>query len=81
MTIESCCLKRSLNAFAKSIDPCQPAQSAQADMGRYFSPSLNFLHVKGPFYIVIQSVVGENGFLWIHNYMMSCLFKFITDIH
>ena len=34
-------VKRVLNAFAKSIDPCQPAQSAQADMGRYFSLNLN----------------------------------------
>ena len=41
----------------KNIDPCQPAQSAQADMGRNFSLSINFLHVKGPFYIIIQSVV------------------------
>ena len=31
-----------LNAFAKSIDSCQPAQSAQADLGRNFSLSLNF---------------------------------------
>ena len=33
--------KRRLNVFAKSIGPCQPAQSAQADMGRYFSLSLH----------------------------------------
>ena len=49
--------KRRRNEFAKSIDSCQPAQSAQADMGRNFLPPLNFLHVKGPFYIMIQSVV------------------------
>ena len=29
------------------------AQSAQADMGRNFSLFLNFLHAKGPFYIII----------------------------
>ena len=40
------------NAFAKTIDPRQPAQSAQADMGRNFSPSLIFLLVKGPVYIM-----------------------------
>ena len=34
--------KKGLNAFAKNIDPCQPAQSAQADMGRNFSHSLEF---------------------------------------
>ena len=32
-------VKRGLSEFAKSIDPCQPAQSAQADMGRNFSLS------------------------------------------
>ena len=32
-----CSVKKGLKAFAKSIDPCQPAQSAQADMGRNFS--------------------------------------------
>ena len=34
-----------INAFAKSIGPCQPVQSAQADMGRNFSLSLSFLHI------------------------------------
>ena len=29
-------VKRGQNASAKSIDPGQPAQSAQADLGRYF---------------------------------------------
>ena len=29
-------MKRGLNASAKSIDPGQPAQSAQADLSRYF---------------------------------------------
>ena len=43
--------EQAVYAFAKSIDPCQPAQSAQADMGRNFSLCSNFLHVKGPFYI------------------------------
>ena len=44
---EPCSVKRGLNASAKSIEQCQPAQSAQADMDRNFSLSLNFLHVKG----------------------------------
>ena len=39
------------NAFAKSIDPCQPAQSAQGDMGRNFLLSLNFLLTEGSFYL------------------------------
>ena len=52
-----CSVKKGLNAFANSIDPRQPAQSAQADVGRNFSISFNFLHVKGKFYIVILSVV------------------------
>ena len=36
-----------LKVFAKSIEPCQPAQSAQADMSRYFLLTLNYLYVKG----------------------------------
>ena len=35
-----------LQTFTKSFDSCQPAQSAQADMGRTFSLSLNFLRVE-----------------------------------
>ena len=45
-----CTMKRGLIAFAKSIGLCQPAQSAQADINRYFSLSLNFLNIKGLFY-------------------------------
>ena len=37
--------KRELNAFAKSIDLCQPAQSAQAYMGRNFLLSFSVCHV------------------------------------
>ena len=44
--------KKGLNAFAKSIDSRQPAQSAQADMDRNFSLPLMFVHVKGPFCIM-----------------------------
>ena len=53
---ESYSVKRGLNSSAKSIDPRQPAQSAQADMSGNFSPSLNFLHVKGPVHVMINSV-------------------------
>ena len=35
-------VSRDLNEFAKSIDVCQPEQSAQADMGRNFSLCLMF---------------------------------------
>ena len=45
-----------LNAFAKSVDSCQPVQSAQADMGRHFSLSINVLLVKG--YILHQNSVA-----------------------
>ena len=34
---EPCPMERGLNAFAKSIDSGQPAQSAQADLSRNFS--------------------------------------------
>ena len=54
--------KRVLNEIAKSINTCQPAQSAQADMGRNFSLSSNFLHVKGLFCLMIPTVSGQRGF-------------------
>ena len=40
---EQCSVKRGLNASAKSIDPGQPARSAQADLGRNVLPCFNFL--------------------------------------
>ena len=51
------CDKEGLNAVAKNIEPRQPAQSAQADMGRNFSLfSLNVLQIRGPFYLMTESV-------------------------
>ena len=38
--------KSDLVGIAKSIDPGQPAQSAQADHGRYFSLLADFLCIK-----------------------------------
>ena len=35
-----------MHQCAKSIDSCQPAQSAPADMGRNFSLYLNFMPIK-----------------------------------
>ena len=37
--------KKNAHASAKNIDPCQPAQSAQVDMGGYFLLVANFLSV------------------------------------
>ena len=48
-----------LNAFAKSVESCQPAQSAQADMSRNFPLSLIFLPAKGPFYIMTNSLIKK----------------------
>ena len=41
-------LKWRLNAFTKSIDSCKLASSAQADMGRDFLVSVNYVRVKVP---------------------------------
>ena len=41
-----CSMKRGLNASAKGIDSGQPAQLAQADLGRDLSLSVNFRHSK-----------------------------------
>ena len=41
--------KMGLNASVKSINPCKPAQSAQADIGRNFLLFVNYFFVKAPF--------------------------------
>ena len=51
-------MKRNLHASKKSIDPGQPAQSAQADLGGNFL--LYFLHVKGPVCYITRSTVTQN---------------------
>ena len=35
-----------LTEIAKSVDPSQPAQCAESDQGRYFSPLADFLCIK-----------------------------------
>ena len=42
MIYKPCSVKRRLNIFAKSIDSCRPARTAQADMERNFSHFFNF---------------------------------------
>ena len=64
-------MKRKLNAFAKSIDSCQPAQSAQADMSRNFPLILDFTVSGDPFYTMIQSNVLKKCNSWIHNGTIS----------
>ena len=54
---ESRSVKRGFEASAKSIGLGQPAQSTQADLGRNFSLSDNFLYVQESFYFIIRSVV------------------------
>ena len=56
-------MKRGLIASAKSIDPGQATQSAQPDLGRNFLLLINFLHIHGPVYLMIESVVVQNEFL------------------
>ena len=52
-----CTRKREVNPSAKSIEPCQLAQFAQADMDRYFSLFNNSSHFKGPVHLMLQSAV------------------------
>ena len=54
------------NASAKNTEPCQPAQSVQANIVRNVSLSLDFLLVKRPFYIEL--------------YLVGCLIKLIEWI-
>ena len=78
---KQCSMKTGLNIFAKSIGPRQPAHPAQADMGRYFSPSLNFLLVKRTFYIIIWFVCLTKWSLWVHNQVMPYLVSWTREIH
>ena len=47
-------MKRELNASAIGIDPGQPGQFAEADLGRNFLLLVNVLHIKGPYNLVIH---------------------------
>ena len=46
-----------VKGIAKSLKQGKPAQSMQVEMGRNILLSVNFLHVKEPFDVTIQSVV------------------------
>ena len=52
----SFCVRIELDTSAKIIDSGQPAQSAQADLGRKILLRVNFLHIKGPYYLMIHLV-------------------------
>ena len=48
------CEKRGggLETSAKRLDPGQLAQSAQADLGKFFFICVNFLRMKGQYYLI-----------------------------
>ena len=70
--------KKAPNAFAKSIDPGQPAQFAQAVLGRYFLLLVQFLHSQGAAYLTVR----QKGFLFINNhyYVTTHLVSCMTEI-
>ena len=49
-------------AYAKRIDPCQPAHSALSNMGHYFLCFVYFTHIPGPLYPEQQWIPWQNGF-------------------
>ena len=54
--------EKGLDVFAKNISPGQPVRTAQAALGRYILPPVNFRHVKGRFiYPINDLVVRPNG--------------------
>ena len=53
--------KERVNAWAKSIDSCQPAQFGQADMGRNFSLSFIFYAIQKKT-LHLHSVCGKRKF-------------------
>ena len=62
-----------VNVFAKGIGPCQPARSAQADMGRNFSLSLHLLHVKEWFCISSNNRLFDEFDFMDSQKVMCCL--------
>ena len=62
-SVRSRSYKEVFNVLAKGIASCQPAQFAQADMGRNFLPFVKLIHPNGPFYT--------------HPYRVDCQSKWI----
>ena len=48
---------------AKSIDQCQPTQSAQGVQGKNVLPSVNFLQVKGSLFFRFNLFLNEMDFI------------------
>ena len=57
---------KTITVSAKTTHPCQLAQYKQADVGKNFLVlvlvTVHFLNVRGPVYLMIKSVVEQNGF-------------------
>ena len=47
------------NGYAKSIETGQPVQSAQADLCRNFLFSINLLHIKEPYKLMVAYFCRE----------------------
>ena len=75
-TLKQCSGKSGFNVSAKSIDPGQPAQSAQADLGRFFLPFVYFTHVEGPLLLQIRYIVSLNEFY--RSRIMRGIFRYIA---
>ena len=63
--------EKGYNTFAKRIDPGQPAESAQADLGRYVLLFGQLSTWQRILYIIIPLLAQRNGFLRILT--MTCL--------
>ena len=56
-------VKRGLNVLANGIDSCQPARTAQADMGRNFSLFLNFCMSKDKSTSIFNELFDKMDFM------------------
>ena len=54
-------MRMGLNESVKGMDPNWPTRFAQAGIDQDFVRSVNFLHVRGPHYLVILSTVTQNN--------------------
>ena len=68
-SIKHALLKRRPNTPTKSIAPCQPSQSTQVDMGRYFWLLVHFIRdyqypciFRVPDFIIIRSLFRQSEF-------------------
>ena len=65
------------------INKSEKKVSIQADLDRNIFASGKFLHVEGPYYLMIQVQCSTKWIFKIHDHVMSCMVRAscITEMH